>query len=59
MPFIRDGRVKDLPSMTQALAMRLRLDQTTAQEQEEQEYLSEVIELDRDPEDRRPARRRS
>ena len=59
MPFIRDGRVKDLASMTHARAMRQRLDQTTAQEQEEQEYLSEVIEIERDPEDRRPSRRRS
>ena len=45
-------------SATQWLALRARLEQPNAREQEEQEYLSEVIGLDRDPEDRRPRKRR-
>ena len=43
------------PSMQHAYALRQRLEQTTPREQEEQEYLSEVIEIEMDPEDwRRP-----
>ena len=34
-------------------SMRRRLEQTTPAEQEEQEYLSEVIEIEMDPEDKR------
>ena len=46
-------------SMQHARLMRLRLDQTTAAEQEEQEYLSEQLHelLIADPEDRRPRKK--
>ena len=38
-------------SVQQWVALRDRLQQTTPAEQEEQEYLSEIIEIERDPED--------
>ena len=52
-PLIRKTR----SSITQWLALRARLEEPSPAEQEEQEYLSEVIEIDADPEDRRPRKR--
>ena len=49
---------KPLASGSQWVALRARLEQPNAREQEEQEYLSEVIDLEHDPEDRRPRKRR-
>ena len=49
---------KPLASGSQWVALRARLEQPNEREQEEQEYLSELIELDRDPEDRPPRKRR-
>jgi hypothetical protein len=43
-----------LASGTQWLALRKRLSEPNEQEQEEQEYLAELIEIECDPEDRRP-----
>ena len=45
--------------MQHAYALRQRLEQTTPREQEEQEYLSEVIEIEMDPEDRRRPKKKS
>jgi hypothetical protein len=53
-PFNEHG----LASFTQWLALRERLSEPNEQEQEEQEYLAELIEIERDPEDRRPKSRR-
>ena len=41
-------------TLTQVLALRQRLSTPNEQDQEEQEYLSELIEIEMDPEDRRP-----
>ena len=55
---------KPLASGSQWAALRARLEQPNAREQEEQEYLSEVLQskrgddLDVDPEDRPPRKRR-
>ena len=43
-----------LASGTQWQALRERLSKPNEQEQEEQEYLAELIEIEFDPEDRRP-----
>ena len=43
-----------LASATQWQALRQRLSKPNEQEQEEQEYLAELIEIEFDPEDRRP-----
>ena len=47
-----------LASGTQWQALRERLSKPNEQEQEEQEYLAELIEIEMDPEDRRPKSRR-
>ena len=55
---------KPLASGSQWVALRARLEQPNAREQEEQEYLSEALQskrgddLEFDPEDRRPRKRR-
>jgi len=46
------------PLLSQARALRERLSNLSPSEQEEQEYLSELIEIERDPEDRRPSKSR-
>jgi len=46
------------PLLSQARALRERLSSPSPSEQEEQEYLSELIEIERDPEDRRPSKSR-
>lgn len=57
-------RHKNLFSLTQWLALRARLEQPNEREQEEQDYLTEVLmshsgdDLDIDPEDRRPRKTR-
>ena len=43
-----------LASATQWQALRQRLSKPNEQEQEEQEYLAELIEIEFDPEGRRP-----
>ena len=52
-PLIR----KTHATLSQMRALRARLEESNPAEQEEQEYLSEVIEIDADPEDRRPRKR--
>ena len=49
---------RNLASVTQWLALRKRLSEPNEQDQEEQEYLAELIEIEFDPEDRRPKSRR-
>ena len=56
---------KPLASGSQWAALRARLEQPNAREQEEQEYLTEVLmtygsgdDIEMDPEDRRPRKRR-
>ena len=49
--------LKTHATLSQMRALRERLEEPSPAEQEEQEYLSEVIEIDADPEDRRPRKR--
>tara|TARA_B100000902_G_scaffold300301_1_gene287881 strand:- start:956 stop:1123 length:168 start_codon:yes stop_codon:yes gene_type:complete len=51
------NKYKGPASGQQWLAMRKRLSEPTTAEQEEQEYLSEVIEIEMDPEDERPRKK--
>ena len=45
-------------SAQQYVLLRQRLSEPTPAEQEEQEYFSEVIDIEMDPEDRRPRKSR-
>ena len=49
--------LKTHTTLSQMRALRERLEELSPYEQEEHEYLSEVIEIECDPEDRRPRRR--
>ncbi len=49
--------LKTHATLSQMRALRERLEELSPYEQEEHEYLSEVIEIECDPEDRRPRKR--